>query len=1598
MQRICLIVLSVAIIAVGCSERRAGRRVEVDNTPRDRVVQDGPVKDDPIKDKNGKGSDPLQPVKNPPKDEVLAKLPELTTEEKYEAALARATDLVAEQKYEKALEVLTEAQKLKDTGAVQREIYRIEAILAGREAASKALADVKAILQDGKPEEAARLATEALGQFGGSDVAEALARLQQQAEAELNAAITTAATKAQRVNQLRRSAAEALREEIPNLRAATVALEQAQALEPTEEMARQLDDLREKLRIYDENRQRAQALRRDPLRLPEAIEALETSRKVWPTVQVRQELDEFRLLQARRRDRLSVAPFEIRADLGFPAAGQTIADELLPHFKARFDLVERAQLARLADEMKLESNAFFDNTEDRRELGRLAKIRYLVVGSVSPLGGITVQARLVEVETGLIVQTGRITAANLDELLPRLKQLAVLLQMSDEQKAAYEAEIQRTIRPVETVSAQAVNWNELPPPPPPPPEEAIVAAPPVVTISPAPIARGGIVLEDFNRLPPLVLTPLAPPSPPPVLAVALEAYPERRNRLLRLSLELGDRLFRRGRIRDAQRHFSLALSLAGPRREIELRLDACRGLVAPIAPPVVVVPPPVVVSPPPVVIGPPPVVVAPPPPVVIVAPVRPRMAIFGFVPGRADLVPPATTDLLAEQLAWYMGGSYEIIDRGEVSWYMGRLGLTMREVLTDPVARRCLAQALNARFFVFGTLRETASFDVDTHLFDAETNQRTGTASIHVKDTNELKLRLGELARQLGAKPDEKKVLAANGAQSEKYLNEARAALTKADYATALATANEGLKRMPDSVALRSLAAQARTQLDRANAEAARAAEARKQAAALEAARKKQQELALAAAEARAKAEAAAKARSEAEKKAQEDRRVKAAQSLRAQAQAASAKGNHSEAVRLLQSATALHPSDALFKELAQARAAEAEQKKAASEAAQKAAAEKAAKERAEAQARLEEARKKREAAEKAAREAKHAQDKITSDALLKQAQDAFANKEFAKAIELANSSRRVLANPQAEKLARDAQNELALAKASAAERAKLAEEQKKREAAEAEIRKNREAYTKALTLAHKLVQDGKLDQAEKEYLAAQKLFKTPEVQEGLRAVSVLRKQRAAAEEAAKKAKEAEAQRETRLKSLLATASAAAKKGEFANAVKAYREANTLKPNDVEILSGLSRAEADLQRQQEAQARAEELKKAKAAAAALITQGKQRLAAKQPKEAAELFRRALIQDASNAEARSLLAQAEKQMPPLVDPAAKKRKEDFDLAMSAGQAALKKGNYTGAINAFREALRLLPDDASATKALADAQRAEKTAWYNNAMQRGAEALKAKRFKEAFEAYDEALKSRPGDAKAIEGKRAAQMGLMPPKPEPLPKPDPKKQAHDKALAAALQALKAGQRAEALKQVNAALAALPDSTQAATLKAEIERQMNEAQYAAFMKQAAEAMTKKQYRNAIVAYDEALKRKPKDPEASKGRAAAEAALKMPPPKPDPMPKPKPDPLPNPKVDPKPKPPELPADYIKDLTQAETLEKAKQYAKALPLYQSALQRVANDGGQSAAQARAWAGIGRSHHFLKQYAEAVRAYEEVLKRRPDDNAIKDALNRAKMKK
>src|SRR5207244_3891666 len=127
-----------------------------------------------------------------------------------------------------------------------------------------------------------------------------------------------------------------------------------------------------------------------------------------------------------------------------------------------------------------------DNDSGQQEVGRLVKVRYLVLGSVTQLGGLAVNARLVDVRSGLIVQTARVAAGTPDELLGLLPGLARLLLMSDEQKMAYEQELAAKA----TVEAVPVADAPLPPPPPMPAAQE-TPPPPIIVHADRPPELGG---------------------------------------------------------------------------------------------------------------------------------------------------------------------------------------------------------------------------------------------------------------------------------------------------------------------------------------------------------------------------------------------------------------------------------------------------------------------------------------------------------------------------------------------------------------------------------------------------------------------------------------------------------------------------------------------------------------------------------------------------------------------------------------------------------------------------------------------------------------------------------------------------------------------------------------------------------------------------------------------------------------------------------------------------------------------------------------------------------------------------------------------------
>jgi hypothetical protein len=782
--------------------------------------------------------------------------PELTAQERYDAAVWTAVTLLTDRKYPEALAALEQAQRVQDTEQIRREIVRIKNRLDTAKAADRTVHDLETVIAAGRADEAARLAAAALREYGDSDAADAIIRLKRQADA-LAAAGNISLIRADGLRQQAEEAAKA-----NDLRAAVLAYEQVVVSGDVTAKSR-LAELQANLTRYDDCRRRAAELRRDPAQLDDALATLKTAAVAWDTPGVRQEIADCTLALQSRRDRLGVAEFETRGDVGAPQFGRTIAEELLPAFKPRFDVVERGQIAKVCDDLKLQVADLIDQDNGRRELARLARVRYLVVGSVTRLGGITAHARLLDLNTGLVVQTAKVNAPTPETLVPLLPQLAAMLQMTDDQRIAYEGQLaqQATAIPV----AQEI--VTIPPPP------AVVANPvaaPVIVTTTRPPDLGGVVIEDFRQLPP-------PGQVGVGIQLSLTDKHKVRLRGLSVALELGDDLFRRGRYAEAHAQFQIALGLSPGHAEILARIESCKPHL------------------------PPPAVVVQAPPVV-----RPRLALLAFAAGDPTLAPLCTW--AAENVAPYLSPPYDLADRGEVYWYMGRLGVTLRDAVIDPLARLYLGRAMNVRFMVLGTVQQTpAGLQVVTHLLDTETGAELNTAAAVARDRGELKCRLGEIARWLLLSPADRQRLEAEAAQAQALLVQAEAAAKLSNFSLAVELTKQAGHKTP-GIRVDVLLNQYDRQAQAAALEAQRRAEWEQQQALAAAAIRRQQELAEAARVAAAQQAVAA----EAERRRQRDL---ACQQLLVQARAARDAQNLTVAIQLYDSALGIDRRDEVARE-----------------------------------------------------------------------------------------------------------------------------------------------------------------------------------------------------------------------------------------------------------------------------------------------------------------------------------------------------------------------------------------------------------------------------------------------------------------------------------------------------------------------------------------------------------------------------------------------------------------------------------------------------------------------------------------------------------
>ncbi len=1215
---------------------------------------------------------------------------DFTADEKHDAVLLEALTHLADRQYGPALAALKVAQAAKETEEVREQIVKVEGLALRQTALEETMADIQAILDQGQGDLAGQLATQALAQYGDDPWAGKIAALKRQADTLL--AVKSAEAGPQ-IARYRQEAESALKEN--NLRAAQLAFEQLLALQPDGATQKQADEVAVRLAKYDAARERAQELRKDPNTMEEAVAAYQEAAQAWNTLQIGEELADAQLALQKRRDRLAVASFEVQGDAGLAALAIALPDELLTPLKRRFDLVERGQISRLIEELKLSSDDLAISEQGRSDFGRLAKARYLVVGSISPLSGVTVHARLIDLQSGLIVQTGKITAATSEDAVRMASVLAAQLMMSDEEKLAYEQRLAQEAAPA------VVNTSATLPAI--PAIDSRSGAMPLVMTTSRPPGYGSLQVEDFDRLPPLPAV-VGGDAGPSAQVVFLEQERPLRSRLLTLQLEMGDHFLRLGRYQDAHLRFQLARELDPGNFDIITRINLCQ----PHLPPLMGRPLPIV---------------------------RERLAFINFfVAGDSSVVPPALATWTPEQLAPYFSAAYQIVDRGEVFWMMGRLGLTVGDVLRENSARRWLGRSLGVRYFVLGRIQQTGSFTVTTSLVDAEQGWEVGRGQVFVNNSRELKLRLPELARLTMLSPAERARLEQLALEQEAEYLRAQEAYRRGQFTLALELGGKLKRQHPFSIRIGVFLGEVQERSRFAAMEEARRREWERQRLLEQAAARRQAELALAAE--RARQEAIRGSLAQAERQRLHDL---AHTQLIGKARLAFQNKNFNIALQFFDGALALRPMDeVLMHEAAQARTHAEEHRRAALRAQFNQQEEAQRRQRdlhiTSSQQLWQTERQQWQQQWAGVRVYQRQQDEAEYARLLDQAQRQKAQGRFDQAAATLQIAKRVKPNDEVERLLTDALMEQARAQAKAQDAARLAElerklaqEQARRKQAEQEAQKNWQLYQATLQAGQDARGRRNYSVAVAKYQEAGRLFQTDAVVQGLREAQVGLAQEAQLAAQRKLEAEEKAKRASAVSQLLAQSKTAEQAKKYDEALGRLQQAKTLDPANIEVLTALGRLERAklnaVEAQQAGQAR-DQANRVKV----YLAQAQSRAAAKQYEAALAVLEAAQKLAPNDGQVQSQIAAVKKsQGAAAAAVLASKQKED-DLKRQAqlriqeeekaklqaaqgrqqAESALAGGDLKSAESALAAAAKLAPNDPALRKLQQELSRARANA--------------------------------------------------------------------------------------------------------------------------------------------------------------------------------------------------------------------------------------------------------------------------------------------------
>ena len=357
------------------------------------------------------------------------------------------------------------------------------------------------------------------------------------------------------------------------------------------------------------------------------------------------------------------------------------------------------------------------------------------------------------------------------------------------------------------------------------------------------------------------------------------------------------------------------------------------------------------------------------------------------------------------------------------------------------------------------------------------------------------------------------------------------------------------------------------------------------------------------------------------------------------------------------------------------------------------------------------------------------------------------------------------------------------------------------------------------------------------------------------------------------------------------SARAAIKGNNFLAATDALVQLTKLDPRHPELaklqqeLDSAKKAQDLARLKQEEQQRAERMR-------TLLAQARQSIAAKQFDAATTALAEAqkvIPNDPGIAVVQGELTVARKQMADTqaAATAEAERIKNFTAAMTRGRTAMNSGKYVEAIDSFKAALALSPNDPTANKALGDALAAAKPKVdpmpkkdppkvdpikeaYNQQLLAGRAAFAARQFDDALKHAQEALRLVPNDGEATKLLNDTKVAMTPakkdpPKVDPMPKKDPPKvdpPKVDPIQAQVAQAVQAGNALEAQAKYADALKHYQDAQKLAPLNADIKHKV---EFTNLMATGQRDLAAGKFPDAIIDFDLALKLAPNDANAKK-------------------------------------------------------------------------------------------------------------------------------------